>query len=131
MPNYFSAPGMVANADLSAKQYHVVQVSTTDWKVAAITNANAPQSPLGILQNDPDADGKPADVAILGICKAECGDTVTAGDVISFNNDGEIITDAETTTSSDLYHLGIALEDGVDGEIITVALLHYGLQGVE
>lgn len=129
--NYLSLPGVVANADLSAKQYHAVQMSTTDWKVAAISNANAPQVPIGILQNDPDADGKPADVAILGVCKAECGDTVTAGDNLSINNDGEVITDAETTTSSDLYHIGVALEDGVDGEVISIALLQFGLQGVE
>ena len=129
--NYLSLPGVVADADLSAKQYHAVLLSTTDWKVSAITNANAPQIPIGILQNDPDADGMPADVAILGVCKAECGDTITAGDTITINNDGEIIQDDATVSSPDLYHLGIALEDGVDGEHISIAILHYGLQGAE
>lgn len=131
MANYLSLPGVVANADLSSYQYKAVQVSTTDWKVAVMSNANAPEVPIGILQNDPDADGKPADVAILGVCKAECGGTVTSGDNIGVNNAGEIISDAETTTSSDLYHIGVALEDGVDGEVISIALLHFGLQGVE
>lgn len=130
MANYLSLPGVVANADLSSYQYKAVQISTTDWKVAAMSNANAPQVPIGILQNDPDADGKPADVAILGVCKAECGDTVTAGDNLAVNNAGEVISDAEET-SSDLYHIGVAMEDGVDGERISIALLHFGLQGVE
>lgn len=131
MGHYLSLPGVVANADLSSYQYKAVQLSTTDWKVAALSNANAPEVPIGILQNDPDADGKPAEVAILGVCKAECGDTVTAGDNLAVNNAGEVISDAETTSSSDLYHIGIALEDGVDGEVISIAMLHFGLQGVE
>lgn len=130
MANYLSLPGVVANADLSSYQYKAVQISTTDWKVAAMSNANAPQVPIGILQNKPDADGKPADVAILGVCKAECGDTVTAGDNLAVNNSGEVISDAEET-SSDLYHIGVAMEDGVDGEVISIVLLHFGLQGVE
>lgn len=129
--NYLSIPGAQAAEDLSSYQYKAVQVTTTDWRVGPITNANAPQVPIGILQNDPDTAGHPADVAIVGVCKAECATTVTAGDNLAVNNSGEVTPDDETTTSSDLYHIGVALEDGVDGQVIQIVLLPFGLQGVE
>ena len=124
MVGYFSIPGLTAAADLSAKQYHAVKYDSTVRRVAAMTNANA-EKPAGILQDDPDAAGKPCDVAYFGVVKAELGGTVTYGDDLACNNDGEIITDVELTdgSASDLHHIGVALASGVDGDVIDI-LLH-------
>ena len=40
-----------AGSDLSSHQYHAVQLDE-DFRVDVITNANAPQIPIGILLND-------------------------------------------------------------------------------
>jgi hypothetical protein len=121
---YLSIPGVTAAADLSTKQYHAVKADSTERRVAAITNANA-ESPMGVLQDDPDAADRPADVAYFGVVKVELGGTVSYGDDLACNNDGELITDAELTdgSASDLHHIGVALEAGVDGDIIDM-LLH-------
>lgn len=124
MVGYLSIPGVSAGADLSAKQFHAVRLDSTERQVVAITNANA-QAPVGILQDDPAASGRPADVAYFGVCKAECGSTVSYGDDLAVNNDGEVITDVEVADGGavDLHHIGVALEAGVDGSVIDI-LLH-------
>tara|TARA_R100001244_G_C5133446_1_gene126330 strand:+ start:256 stop:675 length:420 start_codon:yes stop_codon:yes gene_type:complete len=133
---YMSVPGTIAAADLSSHQYHVVTFNGTSRQVAVVANANdTTEHPAGILQDDPDTALHAADVACFGMAKAECGGTITAGEYFSYNNDGEIIADAVNTamqtTANDLVHMGIALEDGVDGNIIDVFIMNMGLQGVE
>jgi len=124
MVGYLSIPGVTAAADLSTKQYHAVKLDSTARRVAAITNANAEQ-PIGILQDDPDAAGRTADVAYFGVVKAECGGTIAFGANLACNNDGEVISDDEITNGGavDLHHIGVALEAGSDGDIIDI-LLH-------
>lgn len=130
MPGYYSLPGMVAGADLTAKQYHAVRFNTTERQIIAITDANA-QQPIGVLQNDPD-NGQSADVAYFGVIKGELGATVSYGDTLAVNNDGEFIQDAEVSGGgTDLHHLGYALEAGADGEIIDILLLGPRLHGTE
>ena len=136
MTGYFSIPGLIAAADLSTKQYHLVKFNGTGRQVAAITDGNVTTEHIaGILQDDPNTTGDPCDVAAFGVAKAECGGTITAGDFFASNNDGEIISDeanpANQTNANDLYHMGIALEDGVDGDIIDVYIMPLGLQGIE
>lgn len=122
--SFRSIPGMTADADLSADQYRAVRM-TGAFQVGLITNANA-QRPIGILQDDPDASGKPALVAYDGVCRARVGTGgVTAGDGLSIENDGDLITDAEVTDGSavDLHHIADALETGAVGDVVFV-LLH-------
>ena len=132
MPAYLSIPGAEADADFSAHQYHAVQLSATENRVSLITNANA-QRPIGILQDDPNAAGQGADIAYMGIAKAECGGTVTRGNPLGVNNDGEVIADVEVLdgTAVDLHHIGFALEDGVDGDIIKVLVHTPTIVGLE
>ena len=124
MANYFSLPGAEADATFASHQYHAEKLSATANRVSRMTNANA-EIPIGILQDDPNAAGQGADVAYMGICKAECGGTITRGNTLGVNNDGEVIADVEVADGGaiDLHHIAFALEDGVDGEIIKV-LLH-------
>ena len=124
MVGYFSIPGVVAGADLSAKQYFAVIFGGTGREVDPVTNANASR-PIGILQDDPDTALQPCDVAAFGVCKAELGGTVAIGDTLISDNDGALIADDEVAdgTAVDVHHLATALEAGDSGEIIEV-LLH-------
>ena len=136
MTGYMSIPGAIAAVDLSAHQYHVVTFSGTGRQVQQVADANlSTEHPAGILQDDPNVALQPADVAFMGIAKAECGGTITAGDFYSYNDDGEIISDAVNpamqTNANDLFHMGIALEDGVDGDIIDVIIHGPMFQGIE
>lgn len=105
-----------AGSDLSAKQYHAVLLDE-DFRVDAITNGNA-QVPIGILQNDP-ISGEAAEVALMGeVCFAEAGGSITYGNALSVNNDGELIAapfEAAIGTA-DLYIIAFALEDASDGD---------------
>ena len=124
MSDYKSLTGIVADADLSAYQYHAVKLSATNRKVSAMTDANA-ERPVGILQNDPDADGKAAEVATSGQCKAKYGGNVTAGNTLICGNTGLLIADVEVKdgTAVDVHHIADAIESGAINEIHEV-LLH-------
>lgn len=119
-------PGAHAVADLSAEQYAGVYL-TEDRGVAKITNSNVAafaQAGIGILQNDPSADGEPAEVVMLGICRAEAGGTLAQGDYLVLNNDGEVIKGIleADLASADRAIIGRALADASDGDIIDVAV---------
>ena len=64
-----------ASADLSAKQYHLVDNAT-----AGVTFTTAATNvPVGVLQNKPAASGRAASVAIAGITKIAMSSTAAAG----------------------------------------------------
>jgi hypothetical protein len=129
---YLSYNGVSAAADLSASQYRAVKWDSTERRIAAITNANA-ERPIGILQDDPDAANKPADVAAFGMCRAQLGGTVTFGDKLACNNSGQLVTDAEVTGGGavDLHHIAEALEAGVSGDTVDVFLFNSDRIGAE
>ena len=122
----YAGQSFVASGDLSASQYMFVRMSAAaSFEVSAITNANA-QTPFGILQNDPAAAGEAAEVALPGmIAKAVCGGTVDEGDLLGCNNTGDVIAAPYETSpaTADLYINALALEAGVDGDIIKVLVL--------
>lgn len=60
----------VADDDLTAKQYLLVNAASTRDYVKAGTSGSNPL-PIGVLQNDPSA-GQGALVAVLGFAKAKC-----------------------------------------------------------
>ena len=133
---YMSVPGLIASASLASHQYHVVSYTGTLRNVQEVADADdTTEHPAGILQNDPDTAGHAADVAFMGICKAELGGTVNPGDWLGYNDDGELIEDAANpanqTNANNLYHLAQALEDGVDGDIIDVMVFPAALRGIE
>ena len=129
---YMALTGVVAGESLTGSQYRAVKLSTAaDRTVLAITNANA-ERPIGILQNDP-ASGEAADVAFIGVVKAEYGGTVTRGDKLACNNSGQLITDVEVVaqTATDLHHIAVALESGSSGDIRQVLLTPPEMIGLE
>ena len=110
--------GLMAGADISANRFEAVRLVTDDFGVRAIT-ANT-QRPIGILQNDPNAAGKAAEVAGVGsTCKARLGGTVTRGDVLTVDADGELVV-VTPGTDTTLPEVAIALQSGVDQDVVFI-----------
>lgn len=84
---------MIAGVDLSAKQYRFVALAS-DGQIDPVGTAGANAD--GVLQNDPDAAGKPATVAICGVSKVEAGDAITIGGQVSSDNQGRAIPATST-----------------------------------
>jgi hypothetical protein len=107
---------LLASADLSAKQYHFVEVSGV--RTVAACNATTDQA-IGVLQNDPDASGEEAVIAINGTTKVVAGAAITAGARVAPNASGR----AQTAVATQ-FPRGIALETSTaDGQLIEVLLL--------
>ncbi len=113
---YWSIPGLLAGADLSAKQYYAVKFASTAGEV--VVSALGSNSHAGLLQNDP-ADGEAADVAVLGIALGSAEGSITVGDHVTSNSTGQL----QTTTTANDHIIGVALEAATtQNDIIYVAL---------
>ena len=107
-----------AAADLSAKQYYIVDVNSSS-QAALVATKGAKM--VGVLQDKPAAANRIGAVAVEGISKVELGDTVAAGaEVISDANGAAIATDA-----ADQYILGTCIKGGAVGEIGEVLIKPY------
>ena len=118
---YWSIPGYLAGADLSAKQYYAVKFASTAGEV--VVSAAGSDSHAGILQNDP-ADGEVADVAVLGIAKASAEGSISVGDFVTSNSTGQL----QTTTTANDHVIGVALEAATTANdiiMVAVALNNY------
>ncbi len=114
------AEGVIANSDLSTRQFTLVRLTgttTIDFEIGG-TTANT-QQPLGVLMNDPNSSGQPAEVGLSGIMKVEFGGVVAQGDALSFGTDGRVTTLTLGTTdgSSGRWIVGQAMQGGTSGEI--------------
>lgn len=107
-----------AGADLSAKQYLFVLIAS-DGQIdpsgdGALAN--------GVLQNNPDAAGKAASVAILGVTRVVAGAAFEEGTVLGSDSAGKAVTGAQGD-----YILAIAKEPAAaDGDIVLVQLIISG-----
>lgn len=128
MNNIFTVPGMMADADLSAKQFFCVKMSTTDNKVSLCTTQG--ETIFGVLQNKPNADGVAAEVMSLGITKVEAGETLTAGDLWGTDANGKAAKIEGTNTGADLadYAAGIVIEGAASGELASVTIGIHNIQ---
>jgi lipopolysaccharide export system protein LptA len=106
-----------AGGDLSAGQFKFVALAADGQVDLAGDGAQA----IGVLYNQPDAAGKAATVVMTGKVIVEAGDSVTAGDAIGVDADGNAVTAA----TSDIT-MGYALEDAVDGQIFAIELIQGG-----
>jgi len=108
-------PNVTAENDLSSKQCYFVE------KGAAAGQVDVPDSAgdlvLGVLCNKPTA-GQAALVQCAGVAKVKCGGAISYGDRVGTTNAGKAVAKA----AADDLVAGIALEDGVDGDIISVLL---------
>jgi len=106
-------PGLVAGADLSAKQYHAVMLTTTAKQVKASTGATAAN--IGILQNDP-VTGEAASVVGGGFTKAYAGGNVAIGDLVTANTTAQCVA----TTTANNKVIGRAVTAAAAGELFEV-----------
>lgn len=102
-----------AGQDLSAAQFKFVTVASD----GQVNPTGAGVLADGVLQNDPNAAGVPAAVAIGGVSRVVCGATVAAGALVMSNATGQAVT---ATTGNEV--LGKALVAGVVNAIIPVLL---------
>lgn len=102
---------LVANADLSAKQFYAVKQTTTARKVDVASTGG--EAITGILQNTPKA-GEPVEVCYAGFTKALAGTGgFTAGDALQTETGtGKLITKTSTNTI-----VAVAIETCAAGEI--------------
>lgn len=109
---------LVAAADLSAKQYHVVKPNSSGQ--AALANATD-TAQIGILQDKPTS-GVAGNVAVGGVSKAAYGGTIAAGAAVTSDANGKVVT---ATTGKQI--IGFALVGGVSGDIGSVLISPRGL----
>lgn len=103
-----------AGADLSAAQYRFVELTSA----GKVTQCNAQgELALGVLQNDPDADTRAAEVAIGGVTKVTLGATVAANAKVMTDTTGRAITATATN-----HVLGLCIKGGAVGEVGEVLL---------
>lgn len=111
-----------AGADLSAKQFHAVELTAKDTVNAC--NA-ATDRVIGVLQNDPKS-GRGAVVRHLGTSLAVTdgsGTAIVAGDLLGPNANGKLVKKA----TADFAVCAIANGDSsADGTIIEVLLISPG-----
>lgn len=113
---YFTIPGLVATATLAAKQYYVVQLSSTAGECKVATSGTS--QVIGVVQNDPAA-GEAAEVAFVGIAKVAVEASTTKGSYLTSSSTGR----AKTTTTDGNVCIGVALEAySTAGGIISVLL---------
>lgn len=110
---------MVAGEDLSGKdtdgkslEDRFVKLTSTGTVELYDTVAD---KPFGVLKNRP-KNGFPAHIALGGVIRVRAGGTIAVGNPIGSDAEGKAINQ----TSTGRYAIGIALEAGVDDQIIQV-----------
>lgn len=113
---FSSIPGLKATATLAAKQYYVVQASSTAGEVKVGTSATS--KIIGVVQNDPAA-GEVALVAGAGVAKCAAEASVAYGDFLTCSSTGRV----KTTTTNNHLLVGKALAaSSAAGDVIPVLL---------
>lgn len=107
-----------ANADLSASQYCFATVNSSG---KAIINATLGGAVLGVLQNNPDAVDKVAEIACEELCKVKAAAAIVPGNLVASDATGKAVV-----ATSGQYALGIALSTAASGEFVTIMILNLG-----
>jgi hypothetical protein len=106
-----------AAADLSTKQFTFVKLDS-NGKAAAV--AGTTDVPVGILQNDPSAAGRAAEIMVSGVSEIIAGGALTAGNQVSTDASGRAVavTAGTDTTRYVVGHVLIGCSNS--GERATV-----------
>lgn len=108
-----------AGEDLSAKQYHFVEIDNGNGTVKAVNAAT--DRPIGVLQNAPTS-GQAAEVTIVGGTKVKCGGSASAGQALFANSSGQAVTLVFGTTASAAYSVGTFIQAAASGDIGTAVI---------
>lgn len=89
-----------ADSDLSSDQYRIVKV-TGDDTVDLVGGST--DDMIGVLQGTPES-GDSAEVAVAGITKVHTGESLSAGDLITADSNGDAVgvTDVSDVSDGDL-----------------------------
>lgn len=101
------------DADLATKQFHILKmagVGIVDFSTAATALS------IGVQQNKPEAAGWPVEVVLAGETKLKAGGSISAGQFLVPNSDGEAVAVTLGTTTTNVA-VGRALEDADDHDI--------------
>ena len=109
----------VAGEDLSAKQYHFVELDNGNGTVKAVNAAT--DRPIGVLQNTPTS-GQIAEITVVGGTKVEAGGTASVGQPAFASASATAVTLAFGTTGSAAYVVGTFIEDAAAGAITTALI---------
>jgi hypothetical protein len=109
---------MQAGQDLSGSQYRFVALASD----GQVDPAGAGLSAVGVLQNDPAAAGRAAEVAISGVVPVEFGGVVTIGLSLASDAAGKAVAAAVGDQI-----LGVATEAGGDGTVGSILFQPRGL----
>ena len=110
---------LVAGEDLSAKQFHFVELDNATGNVTAVNGAT--DRPVGVLQNSPTS-GQAADVLIAGGTKVVAGGTASPGQPVFSNSGASAVTLAFGSTGSAAYAVGTFIEPAAAGAITTAVI---------
>lgn len=86
---------LIANADLSAKQYYIVMSTGQNTAALCTGSSGGASRPVGVLQNDPPS-GAAATVRFYGYTKVSAGSTIAAGEQITSTTGGQAMTAVTT-----------------------------------
>jgi Uncharacterized conserved protein (DUF2190) len=100
-----------ASADLSTKQFHLVEIDANGQIAVVGAGVHAD----GVLQDTPNAAGRAGLVAVGGTVRVICGGVVTRGGAVAADSNGKAVNAASTAKI-----VGTALETGADGAIIAM-----------
>lgn len=106
---------MKADADLSAKQFYGIKISTTDFTFS-LASAGACD---GILQDKPAASGRAGSFRVSGVSKVVLGGTVVAGSFGKTDSAGKFVA---AETDKDQYVCKY-VEGGDSGDTVTALLV--------
>lgn len=123
----WTVPGVTSSGDLSAEQNKFVIVDG-NGQIAVNTASDAPS--MGVLQNDPSAQGRASTVAVAPSTVkvlVAAGVTFNEGDEVACEDAGGQEGEAKVAIVSE-FIVGFALEAGTAGEIITVQLSPQGIK---
>jgi len=95
----------------TSKQFYIMKLNSSAYaELAGAANAAS----IGVLQNKP-KEGEAAEIRRVGISKVICGDDIAIGAKVTGNADSEAVT-----AGAGERYIGIALETGADGRIISL-----------
>lgn len=112
--------GITADVDLVGNFHKFVKLNTSTTVDTIVAVAATTDEALGVLNNAP-LQGEEAEVVLSGIVKVLLGGTVAKGDKIGHDATGAGVTRTVGTDTTE-YVYGRALEAGVAGQIISVAI---------
>lgn len=111
-----------AAADLSSSQYLGIVVDSNGRAAVAAEG----QAAIGILQDNPAAIDRAANVAVGGQSKVWCGGTIAKGARFCFNSAGKAVA----LGSGDDWSMGVMIEAGASGIIATCLIQQTGPHGL-